>query len=268
MVCPNCGTLISTEETRCPECNARHPNLFGLGPTLNRLFGGRIDVLTLIPTACIALYVISLLLDLRSALNLGGGMFNMLSPGQRPLILLGMTFGDAPWFTVLTATYLHGSLLHILFNMMALKTVAPFVIREFGSSRTFSIYTLAGAGGFLASYLGHVPLTVGASSGICGLIGALLFYGKSRGGQWGQLVVRQTSGWVISLILVGVVVPRVNNWGHGGGFVTGIALAWILGYLEMRRESLADKVLALLLAALSLFLLARTVVDGAVLIFF
>ena len=43
----------------------------------------------------------------------GGGLFNMLSPGMRPLYALGMTGGLAlmqgHWWTVLTATYLHGS---------------------------------------------------------------------------------------------------------------------------------------------------------------
>lgn len=144
----------------------------------------------------------------------------------------------------------------------------PLVTGEFGSARTFSIYTLAGAGGFYASYLGHVPLTVGASAGICGLIGALFFYGKSRGGQWGQRVVQQTSGWIISLLLVGVVVPRVNNWGHGGGFAAGFILAWAMGYLERRREVLADKALAVVLAVLTFLFLARVIVTGAVLIFF
>ena len=199
--------------------------------------------------------------------------FLALSPSTNVLHYLGAS-GQIPidryhaWWSLLTANWLHGSLLHILFNMMALKTVAPLVINEFGSARTFSIYSLSGVGGFYASYLGHVPLTVGASAGICGLIGALLFYGKSRGGQWGQLVVRQTLGWVISLLLVGIVVPRVNNWGHGGGLVAGMALAWVLGYLEKRSESKADKILAVLLGALTFLLLAREVIFGAVLIFF
>ncbi len=207
------------------------------------------------------------------ALSFSINPFLALSPSTNVLHFLGAA-GQIPidryhaWWSLLTANWLHGSLLHILFNMMALKTVAPLVIKEFGSSRTFSIYTLAGAGGFLASYLGHVPLTVGASASLCGLIGALLFYGLSRGGQWGQLVVRQTQGWVISLLLFGVFVPRVDNWGHGGGFVTGMAVAWVLGYLEKRRESFADKGIAIILAALTVFLLARVVILGAVLIFF
>ena len=199
--------------------------------------------------------------------------FQALTPSGNVLHFLGAS-GRIPidkyhaWWSLVTANWIHGSLLHILFNMLALRTVGPYVIREFGSYRTFSIYTLAGAGGFYLSYLGGVPLTVGASSGICGLIGALLYYGKSRGGQWGQLVVRQTSGWIISLLLIGALVPRVNNWGHGGGLIAGIGLAWVFSYVERRRENLADRVLAVILAVITLLLLLRTIVLGGRLIFF
>ncbi|MBT7631695.1 MAG: rhomboid family intramembrane serine protease, partial [Desulfobacula sp.] len=87
------------------------------------------------------------------------------------------------WWSLITANWLHGGLLHILFNMMALKTLAPLVMKEFGLYRMFSIYTLTGIAGFLLSYFGNVYLTIGASSGLCGLIGASLFFGKSRGGE-------------------------------------------------------------------------------------
>ena len=132
----------------------------------------------------------------------------------------------------------------------------------------FSIYTLAGAGGFMASYLGSIPLTIGASSGLCGLIGALLYYGKSRGGQWGERVLKQTSGWIISLLLIGFIIPRINNWGHGGGFVAGVVLAWALGYDEKRRENLGDRLLAIVLAGITLLLLARSLSYAGFLIFF
>ena len=153
MICPGCGYLINTDEKRCPHCGAYNPNLWGLGPALNRIFGGRIDVLTLIPTACIALYAVSLLLDLKAALSMGGGLFGMLSPSNIPLIVLGMTHGEAPWWTVLTATYLHGSLLHILFNVLWIRQLGPEVGQFFGPARYFIIYTVAGAIGFILSNL-------------------------------------------------------------------------------------------------------------------
>ena len=151
MVCPDCRNLISTEEKKCPYCGAYRPGLWGLGPALSRLFGSKIDVLTLIPTACIVLYVLSLLLDLDAALALRGGFFNMLSPGQFPMVALGMTYGNGPWWTLFTAIYLHGGLFHILFNVLWIRQLGPEVGNLYGPARYFIIFTTGGVVGFLLS---------------------------------------------------------------------------------------------------------------------
>ena len=198
--------------------------------------------------------------------------FYALTPSIDVLNFLGAS-GTIPiikfqaWWSLITANWLHGSLLHILFNMMALKTVAPLVIKEFGISRMFSIYTLAGISGFLLSYFGNVYITIGASSGLCGLIGASLYFGKSRGGQWGQLVYKQTSGWVVSLIIIGFLLPNINNWSHAGGVIAGIFFGWLMGYNEKRGENYFDLLLAVFLASITLFLLAKSVIEGFFLIY-
>lgn len=171
------------------------------------------------------------------------------------------------WCSLITANWLHGSLLHILFNMMALRTVVPLVIKEFGPSRMFYIYTLTGIAGFFLSYLGQVQVTIGASAGLCGLIGTLLYFGKSRGGQWGALVYKQTSGWVLSLVLMGFLIPNINNWSHGGGFITGIILGWIFGYNERRKESFFDKTFGLLIVGITAILLLQPVISAVILKF-
>jgi len=171
------------------------------------------------------------------------------------------------WQSLITASWLHGSILHILLNMLALRTVAPLVVKEFGLFRMFTIYTLSGMAGFFLSYIGHVPLTIGASCSICGLIGASLYFGKSRGGIWGQLVYKQTSGWVISLIIFGFLLPSINNWGHAGGLISGIFLGWTFGYIEKRKESVFDKILAVFLAGLTVVLLGKSVSSGLIWIY-
>ncbi|MBU1341505.1 MAG: rhomboid family intramembrane serine protease [Proteobacteria bacterium] len=198
--------------------------------------------------------------------------FYALTPSMDVLKFLGAS-GRFPivkfeaWWSLITANWLHGGLLHILFNMMALRTVAPLVMQEFGLSRMFSIYTLAGISGFLLSYAGNVYLTIGASSGLCGLIGAALYFGKSRGGQWGQLVYKQTSGWVVSLVLIGFLMPHINNWGHAGGLFGGIFFGWILGYNEKRKENLFDISVAVFFVAITVWLLANAVIQGFFLIY-
>lgn len=201
----------------------------------------------------------------------GHGTGLSLSPSADVLNFMGAS-GRIPidrfqaWGSLITANWLHGSLLHILFNMMALRTVAPLVAGEFGMARMFTIYTLSGAAGFL-SYLGNVPLTIGASSGLCGLIGALLYYGRSKKGPWGRMVFKQTAGWIGSLALIGFLLPNINNWGHGGGLAAGIALGWLLKYQSVRPEQAVDKRIALILAGITLILLIRPVVAGTILLF-
>ncbi|MCG8636093.1 MAG: rhomboid family intramembrane serine protease [Desulfobacterales bacterium] len=236
-----------------------------------KYFTPRILVRTIIWTN-VLLFLVALIFS-GSSLGFTLNPLHALAPSFDVLIFLGGS-GTIPidkydaWWSLLTANWLHGSLLHILFNMLALRTVAPLVINEFGMSRMFSIYTLTGAAGFYASYLGQVPLTIGASSGLCGLIGALLYYGKSRGGEWGHLVFKQTKAWIISLLLIGFLIPNINNWGHGGGLLAGIVLGWAMGYREKRKERLGDHILGTAMGLVTLALLIRTVLEGVRLIFF
>ncbi|WDP92838.1 MAG: rhomboid family intramembrane serine protease [Desulfobacter sp.] len=218
------------------------------------------------------LYLISLVFS-GAGLGLTLNPLNALSPSIEALTFLGAS-GTIPidhyqaWWTLLTANWLHGSLLHIIFNMIALRNVAPLVIHEFGAARMFSIYTLTGAAGFYLSYLGRVPLTIGASAGLCGLIGALLFFGKTRGGTWAGQVFGQTKAWIFSLVIIGFLIPNINNWGHGGGLAAGVVLAMVLGYNDRRRENAADKLLASGLGLATLFFILRAVVEGVGLILF
>ena len=155
-------------------------------------------------------------------------------------------FRDAHQFvkTLISASFLHGGILHIFFNMAALRQLAAVVNREYGVYRMFIIYTLSGIVGFLISYLAGVAFTIGASASVCGLVGALLYYGKSRGGIYGRNLYRQISVWVIFLFVFGLVVPGINNWGHGGGILAGIIFGFLLGYQEKKREKIIDKILA------------------------
>lgn len=226
-------------------------------------------ILKTIISVNIGMFIISLVLSGRNLLLSFNPLF-ALTPSIDVLNFLGAS-GTIPiqkyhaWWSLITANWLHGGLLHIVFNMMALKTVAPLVMREFGIFRMFSIYTLSGVSGFLLSYLGNVHLTIGASSGICGLIGALLYFGRSRGGQWGQLVYKQTSGWIVSLALIGFLIPNINNWSHAGGVFGGIFLGWFMGYSEKRKEKTIDFLLSLFLAGATVILLLRSVLQGILL---
>jgi rhomboid protease GluP len=143
--------------------------------------------------------------------------------------------------------------------MLAFRQLAHLVAQEFGIYRMMILYVLSGIIGFGVSYLAGITLTIGASAAVCGLIGATLFYGISRGGTYGQAIVRQVGGWAIGLFLFGFLVPGINNWGHGGGICAGAGLALILGYQERKKENLLHKVLAAVCMILSLAVLVWAV---------
>ncbi|MBU5637421.1 rhomboid family intramembrane serine protease [Geomonas sp. Red69] len=258
ITCPECGRATDARYSSCLWCGAALSRPGGRVVEVLRGDRGSDLVINALIVANVAYYLLSLLVSSRTAL--GGGLFGFLSPDDNSLALLGAT-GTYPLFryglwTLVSANYLHGGALHILFNMMALRQIGPWVCAEFGASRMFVIYTVSGLTGYLLSVLAGVPFTIGASAAVCGLIGALFYFGKSRGGNYGQAVSREVSGWLISLVVFGLIMPGINNWGHGGGIVGGIVTAKLLGYRERSRETALHRVAALFCLLLTVAVLA------------
>jgi rhomboid protease GluP len=170
------------------------------------------------------------------------------------------------WWTLVSASFLHGSLLHLLFNMVALNQLGQLCAEIFGLHRFLIIYVISGIIGFYISTMAGIMLTIGASASLCGLIGALLYYGKSRGGEFGHLVVQQVRGWIIGLVLIGLFLPSINNWGHGGGLLGGLALAALLGYPERHATGMLVRNLAVVVVVLTLAVLGWDLFQTALLI--
>ena len=271
ILCPHCRRLISRDENVCPYCGARHPGSWWKGVSFGSMLGNPEEFVRLIITVNIIMYVVSLLINPRhTGYNLNP--FSFLSPSDKSLLLLGSTglypvLGLHRWWTVLSANYLHGSLLHILFNMLALRQLGPMAIREFGGWRMFNIYTLGGIIGFVVSVLARIPFTIGASAAVCSLIGALLFFGKSRGGYYGNALYSQLGGWAISIFAFGFLVPGINNWGHGGGMAAGALLAYLFGYQDNRREGNFDKVLGICCMGVTFLVLLWAVLTSLLYLF-
>jgi len=248
MLCPNCGKLISTSEPRCPYCGTARPGSWWKSNLWTRGFRDPDQLIRTIIYVNVGMYVISLLLNPRGT-GLALNPFGFLSPDRQSLFLLGAT-GTIPiktfhrWWTLVSANYLHGGILHILFNMYALKQLGGFVLREYGPYRAFVIYTVGGIFGFWVSYVAGVRVTIGASAAVCSLIGASLYYGKSRGGAYGQAIYRQIGAWTVGLFLFGLLVSGINNWAHGGGILAGLGLGFLLKYQERKRENFFHKALA------------------------
>jgi rhomboid protease GluP len=166
-------------------------------------------------------------------------------------------FGYGRWWTVLSAGWLHAGLLHILFNMMWVRQLGPACVELFGTGRTIIIYTVGSILGFAMSslmgyLLGGVPilggsmLTLGASAPIFGLLGAMVHYGR----QASSMVKSQAAGWAMTLFVFGLLMPGVDNWAHGGGFLGGYLASFLVN--PMRRETGNHLLIALVCLAVTL----------------
>jgi rhomboid protease GluP len=252
VVCPSCGKLVGVNDDRCLNCGRWRPGMWGLAPLVRRL-GNDFGFTAAVMTGCVTLYVVSVLLD---PSEIGqGGLFGLLGPATNSLFLLGAS-GSIPvfelgrWWTVLSAAWLHGGLLHILFNMMWVRQLAPATADAYGPARMVIIYTASSVAGFLLSscvghflpflprFLSGAHFTVGASAPVFGLLGAIVHYGQRRGSS---AVGRQALSYALIFGLFGFVMPGVDNWAHLGGFAGGYGMSFVL---DPWREERLDHVIA------------------------
>jgi rhomboid protease GluP len=233
VVCPGCGRLVDVNEPRCPYCGQGAPGMFGYGPAIQGL-ANRLNLSFGIIAACTGLYVIALLLD-PSAIMRMRGIFDLLSPSSAALAVLGMTgkfaMGQGRWWTLLTAIFLHGSLLHLAFNMVIMRQFLGNVVELFGAARAWIIFVVAGVVGFVLSNLATGAPTIGASGSIFGLLGAMIVYGR-RTGQ--HSVTQQLWSSAAVMFLFGFFMPGINNWAHAGGFAGGFVTAEALSFSDRR----------------------------------
>lgn len=232
-VCPGCGTLVGVNDESCYTCGRRNPALWGFAPILRRL-GHDLGFTNVATAICVVLYVATVLFAMGR--QGPGGAPPILSLDSATLFIFGAS-GNAPvfqygrWWTVLSAGWLHGGLLHIAFNMYSLRQLMPPTAELYGPARTVIIYVVAGASGFIMSSLGGhymywVPipflqgasLTIGASAAIFGLIGALYHYGQRSGSSHIQRYMAQNA---VLWVVWGIFMPGIDNYAHAGGFLGG-----------------------------------------------
>jgi rhomboid protease GluP len=261
--------LVGVNDDTCYNCGRRNPGLWGFGPML-RTFGNDLGFVSLVVYGCSAIYIISLALTVALGGNImgSGNPLTMLSPHPNVQYLLGASgagpvFAGGRWWTVLSASWLHGGVLHILFNMLWVRQLGPATADIYGPGRMVIIYTIAGAAGFALSslggfFMGWMPIpflrgaymTVGASASIFGLLGALAYYGR-RGGS--SIIRSEAMGYAITLGIMGFILPNVDNYAHGGGFLGGyLAGMWLDPLKPERMDHLVGAALCLVLTGLAI----------------
>ncbi|HRC85000.1 MAG TPA: rhomboid family intramembrane serine protease [Thermoanaerobaculia bacterium] len=253
VICRSCGRLVGSRDARCFHCGARNPGLWGFALALRR-FGADLGFTELVIGVCVFLFLVQAVMDPRGAMAL-------MRPSLRTLAVLGASgklpvFDLGRWWTVLSAGWLHAGVLHIFFNLMWIRQLAPLVADGYGAPRMVIVYIVSSVTGFalstavalsppIAALLHGGELSVGASAAIFGLFAALIYYGR-RGGS--SHLSSQIWGLAVLSFVLGFVVDGVDNWAHLGGFLGGYATARILDPLKPERLNHLVLALALLLA--------------------
>ncbi len=149
--------------------------------------------------------------------------------------LLGMKVNewiiDGQFWRFFTPMLLHGSILHIGFNMYALLRIGQGLERRFGTFTFVTLYIVSGFSGNVLSFLFSLNPSLGASTAIFGLLGAeMVFLFQNR-----ELFGKQASGALQNVLSVAVInfiigmSPGIDNWGHLGGLLGGLLFTWIAG---------------------------------------
>jgi rhomboid protease GluP len=270
-LCPACGTLVGSTATKCHQCGASMT--FSLAAA-SRSLGGLMPQTSPVTYAILGLtcllYVVSFLATVRrSGFAAPGGGLGMIFGlgGINGFILdrmgasLPLTLNlEQPW-RLLTAIFLHGSLLHIGFNMWVMMDLAPALEETYGSARFFFIYVLTGAAGFaVSSAFGHA--SVGASGAILGLVGVLLAQTAGRQSATMRMRRSQLISWLIYMAFLGFLMRgMVDNYAHAGGFAAGYLLGKRMpdrlpaDTIERRRADVMGWAAALAVAASFVFML-------------
>jgi len=241
-MCPHCRAFITTSDKICPYCDTPvGPRAIDMrtGFFAELIPSAQFATITIL-TLNVGIFVLTLLASVRA------GTPVMQAPDGMTLFRFGssipMQYAEWHWWRLLTAGFLHGGLMHIGFNCWALMDVGTHAEQVYGTRRMTAIYLLATMGGFLVSGLtGHV--SVGASAGLFGLIGAMIAYGTFNHGLEASMVKQFYVRWMIYGLLMGFLFPGVDNMAHVGGLATGFLAAWATGtpgYYRDFRDKLWD----------------------------
>lgn len=154
-------------------------------------------------------------------------------PGVTELGLKDNVLIDAgQWWRFLTPAFLHGSIGHLILNMVSLHSLGPLVEWTGGRSRFVAIYLSAAVAGNIVSYFGDSHPSLGASGAIFGLAGCLLVNLSRNRALYDQKYRSLTLRlWLVVGLnfSTGFLFPQIDEWGHLGGLLGGAAAAYLLG---------------------------------------
>ena len=131
---------------------------------------------------------------------------------------------------LITCAFIHGGLIHIFFNMYALKILGPEIEYVYGKIKYLVIYLLSAIAASIFSYIfGPQSVSVGASGAIFGLFGAMLIFGIKHRKQMGKAYMMNILQVIFVNVIIGISSSNIDNAAHFGGLIVGALIALLLG---------------------------------------
>ena len=131
---------------------------------------------------------------------------------------------------LITCAFLHGGLIHIFFNMYALKILGPEIEYVYGKVKYLVIYLLSAIAASIFSYIfGPQSVSVGASGARFGLFGAMLIFGIKHRKQMGKAYMMNILQVIFVNVIIGISSSNIDNAAHFGGLIVGALIALLLG---------------------------------------
>lgn len=137
---------------------------------------------------------------------------------------------------LLTCAFLHGGLMHIACNMYSLYIIGPQIEYIYGAKRYIFIYLISCITSSLLSYIASPSISIGASGGIFGLMGALLAFAILERHRIEKQYISSLIQVIVVNLFIGLSLSNIDNFGHVGGFTGGIIFGFIT-YIMKRRKS-------------------------------
>jgi rhomboid protease GluP len=241
-MCPHCRAFITVKDRVCPYCNEAVAPRRVSRDDATELVGGFIPHFrfntTIILLLNFGLYAATTIYSMRA-----GNPDAFMNLDIRTLVLFGAKWNtglaQGEYWRLVTAGFLHGGLFHILMNSWVLFDLGAQVEEAYGSSRMLVIYFLSTVGGFYASAVWSASVSMGASAGLMGLVGAMIAYGtRHRNAMGAAIRGMYLRGAVICLAFGMIGAFHIDNAAHVGGLAAGFAIAYLAG--NPGREGVAE----------------------------
>ena len=149
----------------------------------------------------------------------------------RPLVQAGQVWRLA------TSMFLHIGLVHLVVNMYSLLIIGRQMEGFLGRWKFLVVYLGSGILGSLLSVVVHTSISAGASGAIFGLLGSLLYFGYHYRLYLGTVLKTQVIPIILLNLLIGFMVPGIDNFCHIGGLVGGYLITMIVGVPGKTKKS-------------------------------